>query len=209
MGFTLFPKNVKFFEYFARQQRLTAEAADALLAVCGGDGTLLEQCKRLNALEAEGNTLAREMARLLAETFITPIDREDVFRITAGYEEALNLMRAVAVRYGLYRPQGTGGVPRELAVNLVQMIAQCGILLDGISTDRYTEAPMLEIIRLKTENDHLLLAAMGELHELQAAGSMPVAAALAQAQILDRCEALLTGVERFAYVLEAIGIKNA
>ena len=204
MGFSLFPRNVKFFEYFSRQQKIVSESADMLLALCSGEGTAAARCERLHALEAEGNQLVREISRLLAETFITPIDREDVYRIANGYEEVLNQVRSIGVRIGLYRPGKVDAAPRELAGDFRLMIAGCGSLLDGIAADSYCAAPMNDIIRIKTGSDNLLLVAMGELHELATDRETLIAA-----QILDRFETLLVATERFAYTLEAIGIKNA
>ncbi len=204
MGFSLFPKNVKFFEYFLRQQKIVARSADVLLALCSGEGTVLDHCERLHALEAEGNQLVREISRLLAETFITPIDREDVYRIANGYEEILNQVHSIGVRLGLYRLGENNITARELASDFRLMIASCGLLLDGISADTYSEAPTNDIIRLKTASANMLLVAMGELHERASDGKT-----LAAAQILDRCETLLVATERFAYTLEAISIKNA
>ncbi len=203
MGFSLFPRNIKFFEYFQRQQKLVAQAAGVLLLLCSGGGAAAEHCGRLHALEDEGNRLVREISRLLAETFITPIDREDVYRIANGYEELLNQARSIGVRIGLYRLEKNNATVQELADCFKQMTAGCGALLDGISADSYSEAPMNDIIRLKTESDNLLLVAMGELYEKTASGDT-----LTVAQLLDRCEALLVVTERFAYTLEAIGIKN-
>jgi len=203
MGFSLFPKNIKFFEYFQRQQKLVAQAADVLLSLSSGTGTAVDHCGRLHAIEAEGNLLVREISRLLAETFITPIDREDVYRIANGYEELLNQVRAIGVRLGLYRAGKDNITTRELADDFKSMIANCGILLDGIAADTYSENPMDDIIRLKTESDNMLLVAMGELQERAPAGGT-----MSEAQILDRCETLLVTTERFAYTLEAIGIKN-
>ena len=181
-----------------------AKSADVLLALCSDEGTVVDQCERLHALEAEGNQLVREISRLLAETFITPIDREDVYRIANGYEEILNQVHSIGVRIGLYR-LGTNNITvRELASDFRLMLASCGILLDGITADSYSEAPTNDIIRLKTESANMLLVAMGELHERASDGKT-----LAAAQILDRCETLLVATERFAYTLEAIGIKNA
>lgn len=204
MGFSLFPKNIRFFEYFSRQQHIVAESADVLLALCSGSGAAAEYCERLHALEAEGSRLVREISRLLAETFITPIDREDVYRIANGYEEILNQVRAIGIRIGLYRPEKDNTTTRELADDFRQMIASCGILLEAIAADNYSAAPMTDIIRIKTGSDNLLLVAMGELHENAADGGTLIAA-----QILDRCETLLVATERFAYTLETIGIKNA
>ncbi|HNW92013.1 MAG TPA: DUF47 family protein [bacterium] len=205
MAFTLFPKNIRFFELFAQQQQQVAAAAEALVALCGADGDPRELCGRINTLETDGNALAREIARLLADTFITPIEREDVFRIATGYEEILNDIRAVAVRIGLYRSRSQRAALRELLGDFGLIIGQCGMLLDGIAHDRYAAAPMQEVIRLKAESDHLLVTAMGELHECVTVDSD----VLTGAQILDRCEMLLAATERFAYLLEAIGIKNA
>ena len=204
MGRSLFPKNVKFFEYFLRQQKIVAESANIMLALCSGKGAAVDHCGRLHALESEGNLLGREISRLLAETFITPIDREDVYRIANGYEEILNQVRSIGVRIGLYRLGKDNVTACELAGNFRHMIANCGALLDSIAAGNYSEAPTNDIIRLKTESDNMLLVAMGELHERAFGGET-----LAAAQILDRCETLLVTTERFAYTLEAIGIKNA
>jgi uncharacterized protein len=203
MGYSLFPKNVKFFEYFLRQQAIVAESADLLIALYGGDGAAVAHCERLHKLEEEGNRLVREILRLLAETFITPIDREDVYRIANGYEEILNLVRSIGVRIGLYHLGKNDAALRDLAGDFKQMIGNCGLLLAGIATSDYSPAPIDDIIRIKTGSDNLLLIAMGELHERVSDEEKLIAA-----QILDRCETLLTAAERFAYTLEAIGIKN-
>lgn len=203
MGFSLFPKNIKFFEYFLRQQQIVAESADELLALCSGSDAV-GHCERLHTLEADGNRSVREISRLLAETFITPIDREDVYRIANSYEEILNQVRSIGVRIGLYRPGKDNVTARELTGDFRRMIASCGVLLDGIAAGGYSAAPMDDIIRIKTGSDNLLLVAMGELYERATDGETLIAA-----QILDRCETLLVTTERFAYTLEAIGIKNA
>ena len=204
MKISLFPKNVRFFDYFLRQQKIVAESADVLRALCSGGGGGAGHCERLHALETEGNQLVREISRLLAETFITPIDREDVYRIANGYEEILNQVGSIGVRIGLYRPGKDNVTVQELADDFRQMIVSCGILLDGIASGSYSAAPMDEVIRIKTGSNRLLLVAMGELHESSHRGELLIAA-----QILDRCETLLVAAERFAYTLEAIGIKNA
>lgn len=203
MGFSLFPKNIKFFDYFLQQQTIVAESADVLLALYSGAGAAVDHCERLHRLEEEGNRLVREISRLLAETFITPIDREDVYRIANGYEEILNQVRSIGVRIGLYHLGKNDATERELVVDFRQMIGICGTLLDGIIAGHYSAAPIDDIIRIKTGSDRLLLVAMGELHESAMEGEKLLAA-----QILDRCEMLLSAAERFAYTLEAIGIKN-
>ncbi len=205
MGFTLFPKTVKFFEYFSRQQRLAEEAADLLVALLKEEGRISDQCRRIYELALETSGLAREIARLLAETFITPIDREDVYRIAKGYAEILNQIRGLAVRVGLYQANNHRNQLYELFVDFQRMISGCGRLLEGIARESYDAGPIADILRIKTESDNLLLVAMGELHELgEVRGDC-----LTRAQVLDRCETLLTATEQFAFVLEAIGIKNA
>ncbi len=204
MRFSLFPKNVKFFEYFKRQQKILTEASDVLLSLCADDRTGAGHCERLHALEDEGNQLVREISRLLAETFITPIDREDVYRIANGYEKILNQIRSIGVRIGLYRQGKNNHTSQELAGDLRQIVVNCGVLLNGIASNSYSAAPMNDVITIKTGSDRLLLVAMGELHESAQDGDSLIAA-----QVLDRYETLLVAAEHFAYTLEAIGIKNA
>ena len=52
--------------------------------------------------EADGNALALEISRSLSMTFITPIDREDIYAICIEQEEMPDLIQSVSMRVGLY-----------------------------------------------------------------------------------------------------------
>lgn len=209
MPFTLFPIDVKFFEHFGRQHKLLKEACTLLADVATSRGNRAENCKRINEIEEAGNAHVREIFRLLALTFITPIDRDDIYRIGAGQEEVLNLVRAVAVRLGLFEPRVSNAAPRDLAESLERIVGGAGELLEHIAHGRHDTGAMTAVVTAKRDADLVLVLAMGELQETVDADSGSLVNAIRWTQILDRFEMLLASAERLAYMLEEIAIKNA
>jgi len=72
MGFSLFPRSVKFYDLFKEQHRKLAKAAGILDDLFTSFEEVEEHCKRINILESEGNTISRRIAKELSLTFITP-----------------------------------------------------------------------------------------------------------------------------------------
>ena len=209
MSFSLFPKNIQFFDYFQKQHFLVAQAARALSEIFNVFKDVSKKCIRINQLESEGNSLAREISRSLSMTFITPIDREDIYAICVDQEEMLNLIQAISTRVGLY---GFREVPKsagELITDLEHIVDAQGEMIRFISTRSYNEAPMNRILEACKDGNRLLIVCLSELFERAESGEMNFASAIKLSQIYDRIEMLLNHVEKFSFTLEKTGIKNA
>ena len=96
MRFSLFPKTVKFYDLFAKQSAKTLEAASLLSEIFSDFSDCSDKCAKINAAEAEGNAIFREIAAQLSLTFITPIDKEDIHEINLIQEDVLNLIKAIS-----------------------------------------------------------------------------------------------------------------
>jgi len=76
------------------------------------------KCEKIKQLEIQGNLISREISTELSQTFITPLDREDIHAFNMAQEDLLNAIRAISSRIGLYRFDS----PERTAVALVENI---------------------------------------------------------------------------------------
>ena len=79
MSISFFPKIVKFFDLFEKQSGTLKDAAVVLDSIFQDFNEVTSKCDRINKLETRGDSLSREISTELALTFITPLDREDIY----------------------------------------------------------------------------------------------------------------------------------
>lgn len=102
----LFPQERRFFDLFEGQARLAREAS-ALLVEMVGKGGIAEKREAIKALELKGDDIVKEVYGLVNTNFITPIDQEDIVRLTQALDDMTDYIFAVANRiclYGVTRP---------------------------------------------------------------------------------------------------------
>ena len=94
---------MKFFDYLNLQAENLMKAA-GFFKEAVKDGVLDEsEIKKIHDLEHEGDTLAHEITDMLNRTFITPIDREDIYSLANNLDDVLDLLNAMAGRIKLYK----------------------------------------------------------------------------------------------------------
>jgi len=98
MAFTLFPRQTRFFELLIRQNQILKDVAADLERIFQDFTSVDEACKRINVKEVEADELCREIARQLSLSFITPIDREDIYRLNLAQEDSINFIKSIAAR---------------------------------------------------------------------------------------------------------------
>lgn len=84
----LFNKKKKkdpFFELLEKQCAKAAEACAMLVEYCADPSE--ELGSKLKKVEQEGDALRRELSQGIYNTFITPIDREDLFRLSGTIDD--------------------------------------------------------------------------------------------------------------------------
>src|SRR3989338_9606175 len=97
----LFPQDRRFFDLFEGQARLAREAS-ALLVEMVGKGDIAQKREAIKALELKGDDLVKEVYCLVNTNFITPLDQEDIVRLTQALDDVTDYIFAVANRICLY-----------------------------------------------------------------------------------------------------------
>ena len=86
----LLPKSAPFFAMLQEQNGLLRRMAGLLVEMLEDPSKMDDVHKEIAFLEEEADLLHTRIIRALSQTFITPIDREDILRINQEQEEAMD-----------------------------------------------------------------------------------------------------------------------
>lgn len=211
MGFNLFPKEVKFFEMFKDQNRKLIKAVTILDELFHSLEDMEDRCTRINIIEAEANTISRNISTELSSTFITPLDREDIHQINITQEALINIVKATATRIGLLECGDVLYPSRRLVRSLKVMIEEAGLVLDKLSKNKDAREHVEIIKSHKYECEMLLLVGLGELYDTkdQVPGGQQLMHIIKWNHIYGRIEQAVDRAERLSDVLEGVLLKHA
>src|SRR5262249_42957397 len=118
----LLPREEKFYQLFAKQVEIISEAARLLLdGVRTGNPRLAGAAKDIIALEHKGDEVIHEVFRRLNQTFIPPIDPEDIHSIASALDDVLDGIEETAHRLVSYR---IDPIPPRM-ISLAETVSSC------------------------------------------------------------------------------------
>ena len=202
---SLLPKSAPFFEMLLEQNSHLRHMSRLLLAMLEDLSKMDEGHKEIALIEEEADKLHVRIIRDLSQTFITPIDREDILRINQEQEEALDGLHTLSTRLHIFEFP----TMRFPAVQLVcSMLDLTGEMLDGLT--RREDCHKTRAFRyLRGECDMLLAVGLAELmddqQEITPARLMNI---MKWSQAYDRISLLLENVNNLAETIEEAVLKN-
>jgi len=200
----LAPREREFFDLFEEAGANIARAGDLidrLLREWPEQGNLMRD---LVNCEHEGDRITHDIIQRLNQTFVTPIDREDIYALASALDDVVDYIEEAADFLQLYRIEA----PMEQAQELGRILAEsCGAVSKAIPRLRdfrdihhYT----VEINRLENEGDRVVRGALASLFDH---GIDPMLV-IRWKDIFERLEEAVDATERTANILEGITIKN-
>lgn len=124
MGFGLKPREEKFYGYLLENTQLIRDAADVLQEAINRDGDLSELMVRIDELEKRADVNTAKIVGLLHKTFITPLDREDIYSIAHKLDDVIDCIQGTIERMELYNAGTASDGARELAVLVGKSVKQ-------------------------------------------------------------------------------------
>lgn len=208
MKISLFPKNVKFFDLFKEESALVEKTAEALHDLFSRYENIEEKCSIINKLENECNLLVRKINKELYQTFLTPLDREDIHSINRCMEDVINLIKSISVRIGLFNLSSLTQPSTEIISIFYKIIREVRLLIDGLEKIQDLSENRKKIDDMKNQADTLLRLAYAELYEREHETAKDVLYTLQWSQLYELIQQLLLTTERLVTVIEGIALKN-
>src|SRR5215510_9339810 len=121
--FRLLPKEDKYFEMFNCMASHMTECAHLLQKIFSDFDNRAAYADKIKEVEHECDVITHEIIKKLNQTFITPIDREDIHALASGLDDIVDAIEYTAKRVILYRVEGPTEHARRMADVLVRIVA--------------------------------------------------------------------------------------
>ena len=208
----LIPQEKKFFDMLEKQLDNVKAGTNALWEMVQDthDKGPAHYQKKIRRIEHAGDDIVHDIYHALNQTFITPIDREDIAALTSSMDDVLDYVHASARRMVIYgvRPKEDEVIKRFARV-LRDSVRELTHALRDIRTLPATkdiDKRMRRIHRLENEADDVHLDALGGL--FNGKGYDPVTI-MKKKEIYDMLETATDRCEDVANILGDIVVKHA
>jgi predicted phosphate transport protein (TIGR00153 family) len=199
------PREREFFDLFEEAGANIVRAAELLERMLDQWPDHGELGRDVVVCEQEGDRITHDIIQRLNQTFVTPIDREDIYALASGLDDIVDFIEEVADFLSLYRIEAPMEQAQALARVLHQSARQVAGAIPRLRTFRDIHHYTVEINRLENEGDRILREALASLFQ-QGIDPMLV---IRWKDIFERLEDAIDATERTANILEGIVIKNA
>lgn len=162
-------KEEKFYTLFLEGAALVLKGAfllrDAVL-----DHTRVEEIMvKVTEVEHQGDQVTREIIDHLNQTFITPLDREDIFNLAQKLDDILDFIEGAIERMMLYKTRKPADDILQLVDLLVEALHEIQKALENLKCLRSDGTGILKscqnINLLETKGDHLYRAGVARLFD--------------------------------------------
>lgn len=199
------PREEKFFTLFADQVKIISEASQILVdAAKAGNSHLPTAAAHIMALEHKGDEIIHEILTKLHQTFITPLDPEDIHSLSSHLDDVLDGIEDSVHRMVSYK---LDPIP-PAAIRLCEIVNACSASLtkaiNSLNSDKKLLEHCIEINRLEDEADNLVRVAIAELFEKE---KDPIQL-IKQKEVLEFLEQTTDYAEDVADALQSIIVKN-
>ena len=206
MMFGLIPKEEAFFDLFKKAARNMIEGSRLLKNMMEHFHDPAAQAKEIKQVEHIGDGITHDIVTRLNQTFITPIDREDIHDLASALDDILDAVEAVADRFVIYKISA----PAEAAVRLADILYQASVAVGG-GVDRVTlslaqiNECSIQVNSLENEADRVSRDAISGLFEKD---KDPISV-IKWKEIYETLEAATDRCEDAANILERIVLKHS
>jgi uncharacterized protein len=204
----LLPRETSFFDDFEEQGRRTAEGCRAFLALAEEPSASVARARDIKVIEEQCDAITHRVVEKLHKIFITPLDRNDIYRLITKMDDIMDFLEAAAERMALYEIRTSTKELVDLARNLVTAADR---VLEAVTGLRDLKNPQVilekcvEINRLENEADALLRGTLAKLFREE---KDPVAI-IKWKEIYELLETASDRCEDVANIIEGVVLENS
>lgn len=202
--FRLIPREEKFYDDFktmADQLRAGAKLLEEMLAV---DPPISDKAHEIKEVEHKCDFLTHDIIQKLNQTFVTPMDREDIYGLARALDDVMDAIDHSALLIPLYRIERLRPGAQELARVISAQVEEIRKAVDALQKRNGVLDRTVEINRLENEADRIHQRAVGQLFDEV---DDPIIV-LKWKEILDFLEEATDRCEDVANLLENVVVKQ-
>jgi len=203
--FRLTPRDSAFYDMFTEAGRNVADAADLLGGLMEPNANREGIAGNLRDLEHKGDTVTHRILRQLNTSFVTPFDREDIYRLAGALDDVVDNIEAAADFVVL---SGLGRLPLLMGDQIALLrrsAAETAEAMARLRTLQNLEPYWIEVNRLENEADRVYRKLLNKLFS----GDFDALETLKLREVADLFEEAADGLEHVAHAVETIAVKES
>jgi uncharacterized protein len=203
----LIPKDQKFFSYFEELVDKIEEGAKVFFEILEDFDNCKPRIAELKQIEHEADLITHFTYERMHTTFLTPLDREDIYALVNKMDSILDMMESAAVRMSVYKIKKPALEIMLQVKILLRAIARIKRMVHGLRDIKNPQEILegcVEINTLENEGDAVMRAAMVELFERE----KDFFELIKLKEILERMEEAIDICEDVSNVVEGIVLKH-
>jgi predicted phosphate transport protein (TIGR00153 family) len=196
-----------FFDLFSEAAENTRIAAELLLDLIEDFTDVEVKARRIQEREHEGDRVTHELIARLNTTFITPMDREDIYALATALDDVVDAIEAAGdlfVLHAIAEPRPSMHQQAEVLVQAARQTEEAVKALASLDRERL-EPYWIEINSLENEGDRVYRRAVADMFS----GDHRAMDVLRWKDVSGTMEEALDGLENVANIVEAVVLKHA
>jgi uncharacterized protein len=199
------PVDTAFYDLFSDQAAHLVVGAALLAEMLSETAVHEDVAARMRQAEHEADETTHALFKRVNSTFVTPFDREDIYRLGSGLDDVMDMMDEVVDLILLYEVKE---LPPELSQQ-VDVLQRCAELtasaMPGLQTPSKLEEYWIEINRLENTGDKNHRRMLAKLFS----GEFKTIEVLKLKDIVEALERAIDAFESVAHTIEQIAVKES
>jgi predicted phosphate transport protein (TIGR00153 family) len=206
MRLRLTPREQNFYPLFTKAAENLVTGAELLAGLVEAEPPArAEFAVRLKDAEHEGDRFTHEIMSLLNTSFITPFDREDIYRLASSLDDVMDSMEAAADLAVLYQVQQLPAGVRAQVEVLIRTAHVTAEAMPRLRTMSNLHDYWIEVNRLENEADDIYHRLLADLFS----GEHDVLHVLKLKDVVEQLEEAADNFEKVANTVESIALKES
>ncbi len=198
------PKEEKFYQSFLEQTTLSQRAAVLLHEACKNNSLTAEIAAQLSDIEGQADRVLHAIHIKLNQTFITPIDPEDIHSLASHLDDVLDYLEDAAHCLVAYKVNPIPKPVTDICACLVRCTAEMTKAFEALRDGRSFDEYCVQINHIEAEVDAIERNAVADLFERE----VNAIQVMKLREIYDLLERTTDACEDVADVLQNVAVKN-
>jgi predicted phosphate transport protein (TIGR00153 family) len=202
---SLVPKEREFFRDFSEMAANLEKAAQILVELMDHYDEARSRAREILEHEHVGDKIVHDVVQRLNRTFVTPLEREDIYDLASTMDEILDSIEATADSMIIYKITEVQPQAKEMAVVISKATSVLRTCVDQLEKrPKNISDYWIEVNRLENDGDRLYRDAVAELFD----DDMKCTDIIKWKDVYATLEKAVDDCEHVANILESIVLKN-